>query len=166
MHNAIRLSIGGLVGLFLVACGPGGGSTDTGDVDATTDTGGTPMDTGGTPTDTGGTPTDTGGTPTDTGAAMPTVMVGPGLSFSPSALTITAGQTVRWVWAGSGHNVVSGMNGTPNNVFCSTSDTGCAAAPTSTTGTVYMHTFPTAGSFPYFCAPHSGAGMVGTITVQ
>jgi plastocyanin len=31
---------------------------------------------------------------------------------------------------------------------------------------MYDHTFTTAGTFPYFCAPHASSGMVGTIVVQ
>lgn len=100
----------------------------------------------------------------ETGAHVVTVGSG-GLSFSPSTLTINVGETVRWVWAGSGHNVVSGT-AAADNKFCSPNDTSCATAPTSASGTTYSHTFTTAGAYPYFCAPHRLAGMTGTITVQ
>lgn len=39
-------------------------------------------------------------------------------------------------------------------------------APVANTGNVYMFTFTTKGTYPYFCRPHAGAGMTGTITVQ
>ena len=50
-----------------------------------------------------------------------TVTVGPsGLrTFSASTVTINAGQTVRWQWASSNHNVVSGSNVVADNQFCS-----------------------------------------------
>lgn len=89
-----------------------------------------------------------------------------GLTFSPQNLTIVAGDTVRWTWASSGHTVTSGTGGVADNKFCSPTDTSCATAPTTNSGGTYSHTFTTAGSFPYFCRPHAGAGMTGTITVQ
>ena len=33
-------------------------------------------------------------------------------------------------------------------------------------GNVYVFPFTTKGTYPYFCRPHVGAGMTGTITVQ
>jgi plastocyanin len=96
------------------------------------------------------------------------VTVGPGggTSFSPSTVTIKVGDTVRWTWGGTGHNVVSGTGGVADNKFCSPSDTGCATAATSTVGAVYSHTFTTAGTYPYFCAPHASFGMTGSVTVN
>jgi plastocyanin len=98
-----------------------------------------------------------------------TVMVANGgLSFSPSTLTVSVGSTVTWKWATSNHTVTSGdgNTGTPDNKFCSPNDTNCATSPTSMTGAIYSHTFTTAGTYPYFCRPHAGAGMTGTIIVQ
>ncbi|GEM_PF-802002 len=106
-------------------------------------------------------------TTTMPGARTHTVMVGDGgLTFSPANLTIHAGDTVHWVWAGCCHNVVSGMDGTSDGRFCSPNDTGCATAPLSGAGTTYDHTFPTTGTFPYYCSAHFALGMTGTITVQ
>jgi plastocyanin len=168
--------------------------TPSGDTGAASDTG-TAADTGvavdtGTPVDTGATSDDTGA-PADTGSATETgpgdssitcngtpathaVTVGPNssLTFSPSALTICPGDTVTWTWAGSGHDVTSGTNGTPDNNFCNGAtsgdpgDTNCAMAPLENAGFVYSHVFPTAGTFPYYCRPHFSFGMTGTITVQ
>jgi plastocyanin len=33
-------------------------------------------------------------------------------------------------------------------------------------GQSYVHTFETAGSHGYYCAPHEAAGMVGTVVVE
>lgn len=95
-----------------------------------------------------------------------TVGAGGGFSFSPSTVSIKVGDTVRWTWGGTGHTVTSGTGGVADNKFCSPSDTGCATAAASTAGAVYSHTFTTAGSFPYFCAPHAAFGMTGTVTVN
>lgn len=95
------------------------------------------------------------------------VTVGPGgsRSFSPSTVNIIAGDTVRWTWEGSGHNVRSGNSCLANGSFCSTSDANCSSSDVSDTGTVYSHTFNQAGTFSYFCSVHCFAGMVGTVVV-
>jgi plastocyanin len=78
--------------------------------------------------------------------------------FDPPSVTIKAGQTVRWTWSGGTHNVVSGAEcGTPDQKFKSGAPIG---------GGTYEHLFETAGSFPYYCEPHCGQGMKGTIVVE
>ena len=112
----------------------------------------------------------TGVAPTPTPMSMPTthtVLVGSaGFSFSPSNLTIQVDDTVQWNWSSSGHNVISGSQCSPDGEFCSPSDSNCAGAPLANQGATYSHTFSAAGTFPYFCAPHCGFGMVGTIVVE
>ena len=71
--------------------------------------------------------------------------------FSPSSATITHGQSVCWQNNGTaGHTV--------------TSDDGTSFNTTLPSGQIFVHTFSTAGSFPYHCNVH--AGMTGTITVN
>ena len=95
-----------------------------------------------------------------------TVFVGQnGTTFTPSQVTIQPGDTVHWVWSISGHNVTSGSNCTNDNLFCSPTNTGCSANPTSTTGATYDRIFSSAGTFPYFCRPHCLFGMTGTVFV-
>jgi plastocyanin len=88
------------------------------------------------------------------------VTVGPNnsLSFSPATVTIHPGDTVTWNWSSSSipHSVTSGSPGAPSGTF----DSGVHTAPFT-----FSHTFPSAGSFPYFCTVH-GALMTGTVTVQ
>ena len=100
-----------------------------------------------------------------------TVNVGQGGNvFAPATLTINAGDTVNFVWASNNHNVVSGTVsggvGTPDNKFCNPNNQNCAAAPVANTGNTYSYTFTTKGTYPYYCRPHAGVGMAGTITVQ
>jgi plastocyanin len=105
-------------------------------------------------------------TTTAPGPEVHTVMVGnAGFNFDPPALAIHVGDTVHWMWASSGHNVVSGAGGTADGRFCSPTDTTCAATPTSSAGATYDHTFSAPGTFPYFCSIHYPL-MTGTIDVQ
>lgn len=90
---------------------------------------------------------------------------GASFAFTPSVVNIRVGDTVKWTWASGGHNVVSGTSGVADDKFCSPADTACATAPTSLAGTVYTHTFTSAGTFDYFCKPHATFGMTGKIIV-
>jgi plastocyanin len=113
-----------------------------------------------------------GTTSTTMGPTLHTVMVGAGgsLVFTPATLSIRVGDTVRWTWGSSLHNVVSGPVvsgvGMADGLFCSPNDTACGSAPILNMGDTYEHTFPVAGTFPYFCSPHASTGMVGSIVVQ
>jgi plastocyanin len=73
--------------------------------------------------------------------------------FSPSTLTINAGDTVIWVWLGFDQHDTTSVDGLWHS-------------PLQTRGATFSHTFNTAGSFDYFCTPHRAIGMVGTIVVQ
>ncbi len=77
------------------------------------------------------------------------------LEFSPSALTIDAGTQVRWV------NVTSVLHTvTPNG------HSEWTAATIADNGDTFVHAFNTPGTYQYFCEPHVGQGMSGTITVN
>jgi plastocyanin len=91
-------------------------------------------------------------------AASMTVTVGNGgFFFFPASVTIDAGDTVTWTWSGSGHSSTSGTPGQPSGFW----DSGVRSQ-----GATFSHTFPAAGSFPYFCSPHGACcGMVGSVTV-
>jgi len=104
------------------------------------------------------------GVPSGTGQIVD-VQVGPGFSFSPDTVTIFAGDTVRWTWAGSGHSVTSGDPCTPDEQFCSPDDTNCDLGVLSNTGAVYEHTFAAAGTYNYFCFAHCALGMTGVVNV-
>jgi plastocyanin len=74
-------------------------------------------------------------------------------SFSPQSLTITVGDIVRWTNISGTHNVKADDN----------SFTSGAAAPAPWE---FTHTFTAVGNNPYYCEPHQGMGMTGTIIVQ
>ncbi len=93
-------------------------------------------------------------------AAIVTVRVAPegDHTFLPAVISIDPGDTVRWVWEGSRHTVTSGdpVTGNADGKF----GTGLEG-----TGFEFSFTFPNAGTYPYFCAPHREMGMVGKVTV-
>jgi plastocyanin len=82
-----------------------------------------------------------------------------GHAFDPQEVHIKVGQTVRWVWVAGSHDVVSGSACTPDGNFTSGGDT---QGP----GSQFDHVFEKAGSFSYYCDPHCGIGMTGTIVVE
>lgn len=83
------------------------------------------------------------------------------MSFTPNSLTIAPGDTVNWIWYGTGqyppyHSVTAG---TPNNPTPDVFNSGVHRASYS-----FSYTFTTPGSFPYFCQVHL-AMMTGSVTV-
>ncbi|MFB2881494.1 plastocyanin [Floridanema aerugineum] len=91
------------------------------------------------------------------------------LSFQPAKVTIKPGDTVKWV-----NNKVP-----PHNVVFDTAKNPAKSAALAKTlshkglvmkpGDEVSVTFPAnaaAGEYTYYCEPHRGAGMVGTIVVQ
>jgi predicted lipoprotein with Yx(FWY)xxD motif len=77
-------------------------------------------------------------------------------AFNPKELSIKAGTTVTW------HNSDSVLHTV-------TSDTGLFDGNLPPGGADFQFTFDKAGTYPYFCKPHGGAGgegMSGVIIVQ
>ena len=78
------------------------------------------------------------------------------LRFSPSSVSITEGDTVRFFWSGQAlpHNAVEN-----NGVF----DSGEPARAVD-----YSFTFERGmnGTYDFVCEPHASAGMVGQIVVE
>ena len=87
------------------------------------------------------------------------------LAFEPATITIKAGDTVTWVNNKMApHNVIFDPAGTPGGkaVADKLSQTQLTFSP----GESYSSTFTEPGTYKYFCAPHRGAGMVGTVIVE
>ena len=70
--------------------------------------------------------------------------------FSPATITITHGETVCWQNSSSVAHTVT--------------DDGGAFDVNLPVGNIYLHTYPTAGTFTYHCKIH--AGMTGTVKVN
>jgi plastocyanin len=86
-----------------------------------------------------------------------TVQVGPGMSFSPSMVTVAPGETVTWNFNET-HTSTSDSQIGPE-----TWDSGFLSSGT------FAHTFQTPGTYPYYCALHSFAGgtlMNGVVEVS
>ena len=87
--------------------------------------------------------------------ANPTVAVSIGdFFFSPSAITISGGDTITWTQNGSFAHTVTGIGGTDSSW-----DSG-----TLQPGEIYSRTFNMAGTISYICSIHP-ASMSGEITV-
>ncbi len=86
-----------------------------------------------------------------------------------SEVTVNAGGTVTWRFLSGGYSVVSGGSDggcVADGVFCSPSDQGCdGGIPPQPTGSIYQHTFQSAGDYPYFSLPGCDGGMTGTVHV-
>jgi len=82
-----------------------------------------------------------------------------GFAFSPSLLTINAGDTVRWT-INSIHNVVEVSQATWN-ANGNTSNGGFSLPFGGGT-----HTFSTPGTYYYVCEPHASGGMKGRVIVD
>jgi hypothetical protein len=74
-------------------------------------------------------------------------------SFSPQSLTITVGDIVKWTNISGTHNVRA-------------NDDSFFSGPAAPAPWEFTHTFNAVGDFPYYCEPHQGIGMTGTIIVQ
>ena len=91
------------------------------------------------------------------------------LAFEPKKLTIKPGDTVEWVNNKvPPHNVVfdSAKNPTKSaDLAKSLSHKKLLMSPGQKEITTFAADTP-AGDYTFYCEPHRGAGMVGTITVQ
>jgi len=82
-----------------------------------------------------------------------------GLAFEPADIVVSPGDTIEWRYATGVHTVTSGASCTPDARFDMLLDSDNA---------VVFYTVPAeepGGVIPYYCTPHCGLGMVGTITV-
>ncbi len=102
------------------------------------------------------------------GAGPTVVEMTDGLQFKPQELTITAGETVEFQNVG---DVAHTVTTTTENA----SDPKHASVPAGVKpwdsgfifgGKSYRRTFDEPGTYHYFCIPHEGAQMIGTIIVK
>ncbi|WP_118972136.1 T9SS type A sorting domain-containing protein [Taibaiella koreensis] len=81
-----------------------------------------------------------------------------GLVFNPANVTITLGDTLKFVYA-------SGMDHTTTST---TIPSGAAPwnAPLTPSSNTFIYVPSVAGNYAYVCTPHASLGMVGTFTVN
>jgi len=94
-----------------------------------------------------------------TGRESVTVAVGAegnggAFAFSPPAVKVDPGTTVRWEWTGGGgqHNVVDDGGSFESDLV-------------EEAGSTYDRTFEEEGVVRYYCTPHRGLGMKGVVVV-
>jgi plastocyanin len=81
-----------------------------------------------------------------------TVDATPSLTFTPSTLTVSAGQAVTFAFGAVAHNVFFDTPGAPADI------------PGNNANVSVARTFPTGGSYSYTC--HSHPSMHGTVVVH
>lgn len=82
-------------------------------------------------------------------------------AFEPgteSPLTIPPGTTVQFVWETDNHNII--VESQPDDANWEGHET------IENSGFETEHTFDVVGDYEFFCQPHEGLGMVGTIVVE
>jgi len=78
------------------------------------------------------------------------------LIFDPAEVTISAGESVHFM-----NNMLP-----PHNVIVENHPELNHEALAMLPGEEFDVTFPEAGDYTYWCAPHKGAGMIGTVHVS
>jgi plastocyanin len=146
---------------------PDSGQPDSGGPDSGTPDGGDGGPDGGTDggSDGGATSSVNGCTSfTDaTAAGASRVINRAGFTFSPNCLLIAAGQSVTWNVEFTVHPLRPGAAPSLTTSAASTEPTPIEARGN---GTSVTFTFPTAGTYGFYCNVHEPSGMYGAIKVQ
>ncbi len=89
------------------------------------------------------------------------------LQFEPAILTVPVGSTVEWRNTSIVGHSVSGNPATAEHPADVTIPAGAAGFEMKDlpAGQIYRHTFTVPGTYKYYCDPHHGLGMKGTIIV-
>lgn len=99
--------------------------------------------------------------PTDGSGASESITVGPdgALRFEPAELSVAPGTTVTWEWDSDFHSVT--VESTPDGA-----DWSGTGETTHDQGYTHEHTFDVEGTYSYYCQPHRGSGMTGSLIVE
>ena len=95
--------------------------------------------------------------------------LGGGMTFTPSELTISLGDTVFWLSESGTHDVNFNINSITGESFGNPEEIALASLPTqSVAGEMGFIVFNTFGTFNFDCSvgSHAAMGMVGQITVS
>ena len=111
-----------------------------------------------------------GGTPCEEYVpTVHTVIVGPGMTYTPSVLSISPGDIVNWISEGGLHDVNFNINSVTGESFGNPEEIASASLPVqSGAGEMGSITFNEAGVYNYDCSvgSHAAMGMVGSIIVS
>lgn len=89
-----------------------------------------------------------------------------GTQFFPETVVVPTGTTVRWEAAVLSHTVTTAdtpVDAAMGNANDPSGDNAFDALLPQ--GSSFEHTFTASGTYPYFCHPHHGFGMVGEVVV-
>lgn len=88
-------------------------------------------------------------------------------TYSPAAAQARVGQTVVWMNTSPTPHTVTADPALAANAGSVMLPEGAEpfASPLVSAGGSYSYTFTVAGTYRYFCQPHEGAGMIGTVVV-
>ncbi|RED18438.1 cupredoxin domain-containing protein [Pontivivens insulae] len=91
----------------------------------------------------------------------------PSLTFTPETVTISAGESVTFRNVSGFAHTVSTTPATPAQAASVSLPEGAMAFDSGSiaAGGTFTQTFTVPGTYRYFCDPHHGAEMVGTIVV-
>ena|GEM_PF-560889 len=78
-----------------------------------------------------------------------------GFSFSPSSLTVSIGDTIRWQWTAGSHTTTS--ISVPDGAQSWNN-------PLNSSSVSFDYKIEVAGDYSYVCTPHQGLGMAGSFT--
>ena len=90
------------------------------------------------------------------------------LNFAPNAVTINSGDTVEFRNISTFTHTVSTVADTQIEAQAVKLPNGAEAFDSGeiAPGATFTHTFTTPGTYQYFCEPHVGQGMIGTVIVN
>jgi len=90
------------------------------------------------------------------------------LAFSPNAITVDAGDTVEWRNISTFVHTVTTSADTPAEMQAARMPAGAAPFDSGAVapGASYRQVFSIPGTYQYFCEPHVGQGMIGTVIVR
>ncbi len=109
--------------------------------------------------------------PAVTGGAEPgtdfVIDMQPILRFAPTPQSVSVGDTVEFRNVSAFVHTVSTRPANPEEAAVTALPAGAESFDSGDipAGGIYQHTFTVPGTYKYFCDPHHGAGMVGTIIV-
>ncbi|MBR9990700.1 MAG: hypothetical protein KFH98_13150 [Gemmatimonadetes bacterium] len=89
------------------------------------------------------------------------------LTYAPASAQARVGQTVVWRNPSTMAHTITADPALASNAGSVSLPAGAEpfASPLVATGGSYSRTFMVVGTYRYFCQPHEGAGMIGTIVV-
>ncbi|MBX3374684.1 MAG: hypothetical protein KF817_12705 [Phycisphaeraceae bacterium] len=96
--------------------------------------------------------------PTTGARAEAVVITQSGFTFTPQQATVAPGQTVFWIHSDGVHTVTSGSG-------CAQSGLFNAPLSAANPSVEFIVPLDATGEIPYFCMPHCGFGMTGTLIV-